>query len=112
MRVPVATAEVYRKPGVSVPLEMRVDSKHRNVGFLALSGRCTVTSLTTAPSQKRTFGPSLNRIFLCVFRADHFGAGHGPSDGAAVTYTSRAVLPSCLVDRKGSRRRLDSLIGY
>ncbi len=35
---------------------MRVDSKHRNVGFLALSGRCTVKSLTTAPSQKETFG--------------------------------------------------------
>ncbi len=31
--------EVYRKPGISVPLEMRVDGKHRNVGFLALSGR-------------------------------------------------------------------------
>ena len=36
---------------------MRVDSKHRNVGFLALSGRCTVTSLTTVPSQHRTFHP-------------------------------------------------------
>ncbi len=33
---------------------MRVDSKHRNVGFLALSGRCTVTSLTTANSHNRT----------------------------------------------------------
>ncbi len=32
---------------------MRVDSKHRHVGFLALSGRFTVTSLTTAPSHKR-----------------------------------------------------------
>ncbi len=32
---------------------MRVDSKHCNVGFLALSGRCTVTSLTTAHSHKR-----------------------------------------------------------
>ncbi len=26
-------------------------------------------------SQKRKFGPSLNRIFLCVFGADHLGAG-------------------------------------
>ena len=33
---------------------MGVDTKHRNDGFLALSGRCTVTSLTTAHSQKRT----------------------------------------------------------
>ncbi len=30
---------LYRKPGFCVPLEMRVDTKHRNVGFLALSGR-------------------------------------------------------------------------
>lgn len=28
-------------------------SRHRNVGFLALSGCCTVTSLNTAPSQNR-----------------------------------------------------------
>ncbi len=97
---------------IPVPLEMRVDSKHRNVGFPVLSGREPQGAFESANSQKRTFGPSLNRIFLCVFRADHFGAGHGPSDGAAVTYTSRAVLPSCLVDRKGSRRQLDSLIGY
>ncbi len=34
---------------------MGVDSKHRNVGFLALSGRCTVTSLTAAHSQQRSF---------------------------------------------------------
>ncbi len=33
---------------------MRLDSKHRKVCFLALSGRCTVTSLTTASSHKRT----------------------------------------------------------
>ncbi len=33
---------------------MGVQSWHRNVGFLALSGRCTVTSLTTASSHKRT----------------------------------------------------------
>jgi len=39
---------------ISVSLEMRLDSKHRNVGFLTLSGRCTVTSLTTAHSHKRT----------------------------------------------------------
>ena len=38
---------------------MRVDSKHRNVGFLVLSGRCTVTSLTTAHSQKRTLTHSV-----------------------------------------------------
>ena len=49
----MAAAEVYRKPGITVHLEMGVDSKHRNVGFLALSGRCTVTSLTTASSQQR-----------------------------------------------------------
>ena len=30
---------LYRKPAVSVSLETRVDSKDRNVGFLALSGR-------------------------------------------------------------------------
>ena len=46
---------VYGKPVIPVPLEMRVDSKHRDVGFLALSGRCTVTSLTTANSHKRTY---------------------------------------------------------
>jgi len=46
---------VYGKPVIAVPLEMRVDSKHRNVGFLALTGRCTVTSLTTAHSQKEKF---------------------------------------------------------
>ncbi len=46
---------LYRKPVFPVHLEMRVDSKHRNVGFLALSGRCTVTSLTTASSHKETF---------------------------------------------------------
>ena len=45
---------VYGKEGITVPLEMRLDSKHRNVGFLALSGRCTVTSLTTANSHNRT----------------------------------------------------------
>jgi hypothetical protein len=44
---------MYGKPVFTVPLEMRVDSKHQNVGFLALSGRSTVTSLTTAHSQKR-----------------------------------------------------------
>jgi hypothetical protein len=44
---------LYGKPGIAVPLEMRVDGKHRNVGFLALSGRCTVTPLTTAPSHHR-----------------------------------------------------------
>ncbi len=32
----------------------------------------------SAYSQKRTFVASLNRIFLCVFHADHFGVGHGP----------------------------------
>ena len=30
---------VYGKPEFSVYLEMRVDSRHRNVGFPALSGR-------------------------------------------------------------------------
>ena len=31
--------EIYGKPVFTVPLEIRVDSKYRNVGFLALSGR-------------------------------------------------------------------------
>ena len=30
---------VYGKEVISVPLGMRVDSKHHDVGFLALSGR-------------------------------------------------------------------------
>ena len=62
MRAPVAAAEVYGKPGISVPLEMRVDSRHLNVGFLALSGRCTVTSLTTANSHKRKSDALVCRI--------------------------------------------------
>ncbi len=47
---------LYRKPGIAVPLEMSVDTKHRNVCFLALSGHCTVTSLTTAYSQELKLG--------------------------------------------------------
>ncbi len=31
--------ELYGKEVIPVPLEMRVDSKHCNFGFLALSGR-------------------------------------------------------------------------
>ncbi len=54
-RVQMKTLPVYGKQVIAVPLEMRVDSKHRNVGFLALSERCTVTSLTTAHSHNRTF---------------------------------------------------------
>ncbi len=54
--IPLHCTQLYGKPGISVSLEMRVDSKRRNVGFLALSGRCTVTSLTTAPSHNRKFG--------------------------------------------------------
>ncbi len=37
-----------------IPLETNIDGKHRNVGFLALSGRCTVTPLISAHSQERT----------------------------------------------------------
>ncbi len=58
---------LYRKPGICVHLEMRVDSKHRNVGFLALSGRCTVTSLTTAHSQKRTFSEAAPIMVFLAF---------------------------------------------
>jgi len=45
---------VYGKVVISVHPRMKVDSKHRDVGFLALSGHCTVTSLTTAYSHKRS----------------------------------------------------------
>ncbi len=41
-RVQMKTLPVYGKQVIAVPLEMRVDSKHRNVGFLALSGRSKV----------------------------------------------------------------------
>ena len=41
---------VFQQPqGIAVRLEMRVDSKRRDVGFPALSGRGTVTSLAVAP---------------------------------------------------------------
>ena len=45
---------MYRKEEFAVSLEMRVDSKHRNVGFLALSGRSKVGHPRSAHSQKRT----------------------------------------------------------
>ena len=50
---------------------VRVDTKHRDVCFLALSGRCTVTALTTAPSQELTFVGRIDRGFDllgCHFR--------------------------------------------
>ncbi len=62
------SVRVYGKQGFAVHLEMRLDSKHRNVGFLALSRRCTVTSLTTACSQDRTLTTKL----ACRFEAQRF----------------------------------------
>ncbi len=53
---------VYGKEVISVHPKMKVNCKHRNVGFLALSGRCAVTSLTTASSHKRTFERLFSRI--------------------------------------------------
>ena len=47
--------ELYGKPGFSVHLEIRTDSKHRNVCFLALGGRCKVATLTAAYSQEQPF---------------------------------------------------------
>ncbi len=51
--------ELYGKEVIPVPLEMRVDSKHRNVGFLALSGRSKVGHPRSAHSHKRTFRSGL-----------------------------------------------------
>ena len=53
---------VYGKVVISVHPRMKVDSKHRDVGFLALSGHCTVTSLTTAYSHERTFGAHIGPV--------------------------------------------------
>ncbi len=47
----IPKTRVYRTP------EMRVDSKHRNVGFLALSGRYPQVAFESASSHKRTVRP-------------------------------------------------------
>ncbi len=59
---PTRSYGMYRKTVIPVPLEMRVNGKYHNVGFLALSGRCTVTSLTTAHSQQRKSQGFFRRI--------------------------------------------------
>ncbi len=45
---------VYGKVVISVHPRMKVDSKHRNVGFLGLSGRWSLVPFESANSHKRT----------------------------------------------------------
>jgi len=49
-----AGGEIAFSGGFTVHLEMGVDSKHCNVGFLALSGRSKVGHPRSAHSHKRT----------------------------------------------------------
>ncbi len=46
---------MYGNGGITVHLEMGVDSKHRNVGFLALSGRWSLVAFESACSQTQTW---------------------------------------------------------
>ena len=59
---------------------MGVDTKHRNVGFLALSGRCTVTSLRSAPSQKRSSRVRHFSAFRAATRQAHVCNGQQGCD--------------------------------
>ena len=57
---------LYRKLGVSVRSEMRVDSKHRNVGFLALSGLSVAGGRPGVMKRRPIFAPndSFSRLTL------------------------------------------------
>ena len=46
---------VYRKPGIPVHLEIRIDSKLRNVGFLALSGHSVEYAVQQVGSEIQGF---------------------------------------------------------
>ncbi len=48
---------------------MRVEVEHRDVGFLALSGRAPTRAGTAAPTQERTFGYGMRKRVLKAVEA-------------------------------------------